>query len=51
MVELKSVKNVYPAHKRQVLIYVRRTGMKLGALLNFGENLMKEGSPRIVRGA
>ena len=44
--ELKSVEKVLPAHKKQVLTYLRLTGMKLGYLLNFGEALMKDGIPR-----
>jgi GxxExxY protein len=50
IVELKSVEKVHPAHKKQVLTYLRLTGMKLGYLLNFGEALMKDGITRIVRG-
>jgi GxxExxY protein len=36
IVELKSVERISPAHKKQVLTYLRLTGMKLGYLLNFG---------------
>ena len=50
IVELKSVEKVHPAHKKQVLTYLRLTGMKLGYLLNFGEALMKDGITRIVCG-
>jgi len=50
IVELKSVEKVHPAHKKQVLTYLRLTGMKLGNLLNFGEALMKDGITRIVHG-
>jgi GxxExxY protein len=50
IVELKSVEKVHPAHKKQVLTYLRLTGMKLGYLLNFGEALMKDGITRIVHG-
>ncbi len=38
------------AHKKQVLTYLRLTGLKLGYLLNFGEALMKDGIIRIVNG-
>ncbi|MEY4180386.1 MAG: hypothetical protein RLY70_3960 [Planctomycetota bacterium] len=51
IVELKSVEKIHPAHKKQVLTYLRLTGMKLGYLLNFGEALMKDGITRIVCGA
>ena len=36
IVELKSVENVHPAHKKQVLTYLKLTGLRLGYLLNFG---------------
>ena len=50
IVELKSVERVNPAHKKQLLTYLRLTGLKLGYLLNFGEALMKEGITRIING-
>src|SRR5579862_2727549 len=36
VVELKSVEAVAPVHKKQVLTYLRLTGMKVGLLINFG---------------
>ncbi len=50
IVELKSVEKVNPAYKKQLLTYLRLTGMKLRFLLNFGEALMKEGITRIING-
>lgn len=50
MVELKSMEQVQPAHKKQVFTYLRPTGMKLGYLLNFDEVLMKDRITRIVSG-
>ena len=50
IVELKSVEAVSNAHKKQVLTYLKLTGMKLGYLLNFGEALMKDGISRILNG-
>lgn len=50
IVELKSVDRVTPAHKKQVLTYLRLTGLKLGYLLNFGEALMRDGITRIIHG-
>jgi GxxExxY protein len=46
--ELKSVKSVTKAHKKQVLTYPRLTECKLSYLLNFGGDLMKEGISRII---
>jgi GxxExxY protein len=48
--ELKAVEAVNEIHKRQLLSYLKLTGMKLGFLLNFGEVLMKKGITRMVNG-
>lgn len=50
IVELKSVEAITGAHKKQVLTYLRLTGMKLGYLLNFGAPTMKDGIYRIING-
>ena len=50
ILELKSVEAVNNAHKKQLLTYLRLTGMKLGYLLNFGEPFMKDGITRTVNG-
>jgi len=50
ILELKSVERVTNAHKKQVLTYLRLTGMKVGYLLNFGEALMKDGITRCING-
>ncbi len=50
IIELKSVEKLHPAHKKQLLTYLRLTGMKLGYLLNYGESLMKYGVTRIING-
>lgn len=50
IIELKSVESINKAHKKQVLTYLKLTGMKLGYLLNFGEALMKDGISRILNG-
>ena len=50
IVELKSIERVTPAHKKQLLTYLRLTGLKLGYLLNFGEALMRDGITRTVNG-
>ena len=50
ILELKSVESVTKAHKKQVLTYLRLTECKLGYLLNFGEDLMKDGITRIING-
>ncbi|RME74195.1 MAG: GxxExxY protein [Chloroflexi bacterium] len=50
IIELKSVEKVSKAHKKQVLTYLKLSGMKLGYLLNFGEAVMKNGIHRIING-
>ncbi|MCK4328830.1 GxxExxY protein [candidate division WOR-3 bacterium] len=48
IVELKSVENIMPVHKKQLLTYLKLTGMKLGLLVNFNVELIKDGITRIV---
>ena len=50
IIELKSVENVQPVHKKQLLTYLKLTGLKLGLLINFNEALIKDGITRIVNG-
>ncbi len=47
-VELKSVDRIAEVHKKQLLTYLRLSGMKLGLLINFNEALIKNGITRIV---
>lgn len=50
LLELKSVAALNNAHRKQLLTYLRLTGLKLGYLLNFGESLMRNGIVRTVNG-
>lgn len=50
ILELKSVESLLPVHKKQLLTYLRLTNMKLGLLINFNENLIKDGIIRIANG-
>ena len=50
IVELKSVENLLPVHKKQALTYVRLSGKRLGLLLNFGAPLIRDGIVRLVAG-
>ena len=43
LVELKSVENLAPVHKKQTLTYVRLANKRLGLLLNFGAARMIDG--------
>ncbi len=48
IIELKSVETVLPVHKKQLLTYLKITGIKLGLLINFNEALLKDGITRIA---
>jgi GxxExxY protein len=50
IVELKSIENLMPVHKKQLLTYLKLTKMKLGLLVNFNVDLMKDGIVRIANG-
>ena len=46
IIELKSVEELIPVHYKQLLTYLKLTDMKLGLLINFNENLIKDGIKR-----
>jgi GxxExxY protein len=48
ILELKSVEKTAPVHKKQLVTYLKLTGLKLGLLINFGAPLIKEGISRLV---
>jgi len=48
IVELKSVERISPVHPKQLLTYLRLTDLRVGLLLNFGADTMKEGIKRVV---
>jgi GxxExxY protein len=50
ILELKSVEQMGKVHAKQVFTYLKLKGLKLGFVLNFGANLMKEGIERVVNG-
>ena len=50
IVELKSVEHTARVHKKQVITYLKLTGMRLGLLVNFGEKLIKDWITRLVNG-
>ena len=50
IVELKAVEKVLPVHKKQLMTYLKLTKMKLGLLVNFNVNLIKDGIERVVNG-
>jgi GxxExxY protein len=48
LLELKSVDEIAPIHKAQILTYLRLTGLKLGLLINFNVPSLKRGIHRFV---
>ena len=51
IIELKSVEDIHPVHKKQLLTYLRLTDKRLGYLINFGAELIKDGISRVSNGA
>lgn len=50
LIELKSIEQVAPVHKKQLITYLRLADKRLGLVINFGEALIKNGITRIVNG-
>ncbi|HJU56400.1 MAG TPA: GxxExxY protein [Pyrinomonadaceae bacterium] len=50
IVEIKSVEVIAPVHKKQLLTYLRVAEKRLGLLINFGSELIKDGITRVVNG-
>jgi len=50
IVELKSVEQVAPVHKKQALTYVKLANLRLGLLINFGAPRIKDGITRLANG-
>ena len=48
VLEVKSTEAIAPVHAKQLRTYLRLTNLKLGLLINFNVNLIKEGITRVV---
>lgn len=48
IVEVKAIEAVCSVHKAQVLSYLRLSGCKVGLLINFNVNMLRQGITRIV---
>jgi GxxExxY protein len=48
IVELKSIEATATVHSKQVLTYLRLTDLRLGLLINFGQEYLKDGITRLV---
>ncbi len=48
VVELKAVETLLPVHEAQLLSYLKLSGCRLGLLINFNVNLIKNGIKRMA---
>ena len=48
LVELKTVARLIPIHEAQLLSYLKLSGIKLGLLINFHEQRLKDGIKRMM---
>ncbi|HVS20290.1 MAG TPA: GxxExxY protein [Pyrinomonadaceae bacterium] len=48
IVEIKSVEAVSPVHRKPLLTYLRLTDKRLGLLINFNVELIRDGIARVV---
>ena len=48
ILELKSVTEIQPVHTKQLLTYMRLTGIELGYVINFNEALLRDGIERVI---
>lgn len=50
IIEIKSVEEIAPVHKKQLLTYLKLSEKKLGLLINFNVAHLREGIVRVVNG-
>ena len=50
VVELKSVEHILPIHEVQLLTYLKLANKRLGLLINFNVELLKDGIRRKING-
>lgn len=48
IVELKTVERLLPIHEAQLISYLKLSGKKLGLLINFNVNLLRDGIKRLA---
>ena len=48
LIEIKALPRLHSRHERQVLSYLKSTGIRIGLLLNFHARLMRDGTKRLV---
>ena len=50
ILEIKSIEKISPIHEAQLVTYLKLSGKKLGLLINFNEELLKNGIRRRING-
>ncbi len=50
IIEIKAIEGVLPVHRKQVQTYLKLTGYRLGLLINFNSELIRDGIWRVVNG-
>jgi GxxExxY protein len=48
IIEVKSIEAIAPVHAKQLRTYLRLLDLRLGLLINFNVNLIKDGIRRVV---
>jgi GxxExxY protein len=48
IIELKSVEKLHAVHVAQMLTYLRLTNRRVGLLINFNEQVLKDGIKRVI---
>jgi len=48
IIEIKSVEAIAPVHRKQLLTYLRLANTRLGILIDFDVELIKDGLRRVV---
>jgi len=48
IIELKSIENIPPVHYRKLVTYIKLSNLTVALLINFYEELLKNGIKRIV---
>ena len=49
-VELKAVEKLLPVHEAQLLTYLKLTGLRVGLIINFNVELLRNGVRRMLNG-
>jgi methylglutaconyl-CoA hydratase len=48
VLEIKSIEAIHPVHKKQLLTYLRLANKQIGLLINFNEEILKNGITRLI---